>query len=155
MVGVVVLPLLQFLREEVGVVDDLAFEGSGLVIAEEEGWTSAKVGTLGEHLAGRAGMPWLSNGFAERSHDCRPGDAAMAGDGEGVAGVVVQKAQNLCIHAWSAVGPGQPVMGEIDLHLIGLLSGEANVGRLRFLRLRNDQPGCFRMRQIVASDTVN
>jgi hypothetical protein len=53
-VVVVVLPLLQFLREEVGVVDDLAFEGSGLVIAEEEGWTSAKVGTLGEHLAGRA-----------------------------------------------------------------------------------------------------
>jgi hypothetical protein len=53
-VVVVVLPLLQFLREEVGVVDDLAFEGSGLVIAEEEVWTSAKVGTLGEHLAGRA-----------------------------------------------------------------------------------------------------
>ena len=26
----------------------------GLVIAEQEGWTSAKVGTLGEHLAGRA-----------------------------------------------------------------------------------------------------
>jgi hypothetical protein len=53
-VVVVVHPLLQFLREEVGVVDDLAFEGAGLVIAEQEGWTSAKVGTLGEHLAGRA-----------------------------------------------------------------------------------------------------
>ena len=36
-VVVVVLPLLQFLGEEVGVVDDLAFEGSGLVIAEDEG----------------------------------------------------------------------------------------------------------------------
>jgi hypothetical protein len=45
---------VQFLGEEVGVVDDLAFEGAGLVIAEQEGWTSAKVGTLGEHLAGRA-----------------------------------------------------------------------------------------------------
>ena len=33
-VVVVVLPLLQFLGEEVGVVDDLAFKGSGLVIAE-------------------------------------------------------------------------------------------------------------------------
>ena len=54
MVVVVVHPLLQFLREEVGVVYDLAFEGGGLVIAEQEGWTSAKVGTLGEHLAGRA-----------------------------------------------------------------------------------------------------
>ena len=53
-VVVVVHPLLQFLREEVGVVYDLAFEGGGLVIAEQEGWTSAKVGTLGEHLAGRA-----------------------------------------------------------------------------------------------------
>ena len=28
--------------------------GAGLVIAEQEGWTSAKVGTLSEHLAGRA-----------------------------------------------------------------------------------------------------
>jgi hypothetical protein len=28
--------------------------GAGLVIAEQEGWTRDKVGTLGEHLAGRA-----------------------------------------------------------------------------------------------------
>jgi hypothetical protein len=33
-VVVVVHRLLQFLRDEVGVVDDLAFEGAGLVIAE-------------------------------------------------------------------------------------------------------------------------
>jgi hypothetical protein len=45
---------VQFLGEEVGVVDDLSIEGAGLVIVEQEGWTSAKVGTLGECLAGRA-----------------------------------------------------------------------------------------------------
>jgi hypothetical protein len=53
-VVVVVLPLLQFLGEEVGVVDDLAFKGSGLVIAEQEGWTAAKLGTLGKHIVSRA-----------------------------------------------------------------------------------------------------
>src|SRR5829696_8182197 len=48
-------------------------------------------------------------------------------------------------------------MSEIGLpHLVGLLGGKGDIGRFRFLlRLRDDQPGPFNVRQIVATDTVS
>ena len=43
----------------------------------------------------------------------------VAGDGEGVAGVIVEEAQDLHISTAGAVGSGEPIVGEVDLpHLI-------------------------------------
>jgi hypothetical protein len=47
-------PLLQFLKKRLASSMTWPSRGAGLVIAEQEGWSRDKVGTLGEHLAGRA-----------------------------------------------------------------------------------------------------
>jgi len=67
----------------------------------------------------------------------------MGGDREGVAGVVVEPGQDLGVGAGSAVGAGEPVVGEVGLPaLVGLVCGEADVGRLRLLlRVGGDQSG--------------
>jgi hypothetical protein len=81
--------------------------------------------------------------LSEHRHHDRAGDRLVAGDGQGVAGVVVEETQNFCISTWCAVGSAEPIVGEINLpHFVGLLSGETDVGRFGFLfRLRDDQPG--------------
>jgi hypothetical protein len=77
-------------------------------------------------------------GFAELGEDAGAGDAAMRGDRQGVAGVVVELAQDLHVGVI-----GQPPVGEVGLPaLIRLLGGKTDVGRLGpFLRGRGDQPG--------------
>ena len=40
-------------------------------------------------------MPWVVNGFSEVVQDDGAGDAAVGGDREGVAGVVVEPDQDL------------------------------------------------------------
>jgi hypothetical protein len=43
----------------------------------------------------------------------------VAGDGEGVARMIVEETQNLHISSAGAVGSGEPIVGEVDLpHLI-------------------------------------
>jgi hypothetical protein len=57
----------------------------------------------------------------------------MGGDREGVSAVVVEPGQDLGVGAGSAVGAGEPVVGEVGLPaLVGLVCGEADGGRLRF-----------------------
>ena len=62
----------------------------------------------GEHHAvirqHRGGNALVSDGLPERRNDRWPGHPPMAGDGEGVAGMVIYKAQNLHIGAGCAVG---------------------------------------------------
>ncbi|HST09344.1 MAG TPA: hypothetical protein VLL05_03140, partial [Terriglobales bacterium] len=54
-----------------------------------------------------------------------PGDAGVAGQAQHQPGVVVQPAQDLRVSAGAAIGPGQPVMGEVGLPaLVRLLGGE-------------------------------
>ena len=86
----------------------------------------------------RCGYALVSDRLLEGGHDCRPGHRLVAGDRDGVAGVVVDKAQDLHIGIGGAVGSGQPVVGEVGLpHLVGLFGGEPDMGRFRFLlRLR-------------------
>jgi len=71
------------------------------------------------------------NGFREFVDDGGTGDAVVGGDGEGVAGVVVEPAQDFHM---STVA--QPPVGEVGLPaFVGLFGGEPDVGRLRpFLR---------------------
>jgi hypothetical protein len=76
-----------------------------------------------------AGMPWSFEGFGERVDDNLAGDAAVGGDREGVAGVVVDPAEDLDVAAVS-----EAVVGEVGLPaLIGQVGLEADVGRLRAL----------------------
>jgi hypothetical protein len=81
------------------------------------------------------------NGLPEDVAHDRAGDPVVGGDREGVAGVVVEPAQDLGIGAGACVGSGQPVVGEVGLPaLVGLLGLEADVGRAgAFGRLRGDQ----------------
>ena len=67
---------------------------------------------------------------AERGQDSGASDPGVGGEGENVAGVVIQPGQDLGIRA-----AGERVVGEVGLPaLVGLLGGEANVGRPRPLR---------------------
>lgn len=81
----------------------------------------------------------VCDGVAELGKDDYSGDAVVGGDGERVAGVVVEPAQDFGVGL-----VGEPPVGEVGLPaFIGLLGGEADVGRTRaLLRGRGDQPGC-------------
>jgi hypothetical protein len=109
------------------------------------GGAAGKAG--GEHYAvirqHGGGNALVSDGLPKHRHHDRAGHRLVAGDGERVAGMIVQKAQNLGIGTGCAVTSGESVVGEVDLpHLVGLFGGEADVGRFGFLlRLRDDQPG--------------
>ena len=83
-------------------------------------------------------MPWFGNGFGEFVDNDGPGDAAVGGDRECVAGVIVDPAQNFGV---GAVGEG-PV-GEVSLpEFVGLFGGKTDVGRFgAFLRAGCDEPG--------------
>jgi len=66
------------------------------------------------------------------------GDASVGGDGDGVAGVVVDPAEDFGVGA-----AGDAPVGEVGLPaFVGLFGGEADVGGLgAFLRLGVDQAG--------------
>ena len=83
-------------------------------------------------------MPWSSTALRNSVDDDGAGDAAVGGDRQGVAGVVVEPVEDLDVGA-----VGEPPVGEVGLPaFVGLFGGEADVGGLRaFLRLRGDQPG--------------
>ncbi len=68
---------------------------------------------------------------------------AVCGDVQGVAGAVVEPGDDLGVGAGSAVGVGEPVVGEVGLPgLVGHRGLEPDVGGLRsLLRLGGDQPG--------------
>ena len=78
------------------------------------------------------------NGVAELGQDDRTGDAAVGGQGQGVAGVVVDPAEDFGVGV-----VGEPPVGEVGLPaFVGLFGGEADVGRLGPLGwLRFDQAG--------------
>jgi len=66
------------------------------------------------------------NSFAELGQHDGSGDAAMHGDRERVAGVVVDPVEDLHV---SAIG--QPPVGEVRLPaLVGLLGGKPDIGGL-------------------------
>jgi len=78
------------------------------------------------------------HGGAEGGQHHRAGNPVPGGDGQGVAGVVIEPAQD-----FGAGAAGQRVVGEISLPaLIRQLGFKPQVGRLRPLaRLRGHQPG--------------
>jgi hypothetical protein len=79
------------------------------------------------------------NGFLERVQDNRSGDAAVGGDRERVAGVVVEPGQDF------GVGRvGEPPVGEVGLPaFVGLVGSQTDVGGLgTFRRCWGDQSGC-------------
>jgi len=64
-------------------------------------------------------------GFGEFVDDDGCGDACVCGDGDGVAGVVVDPAED-----FGVVASFEPPVGEVGLPaFIGLFGGEADVGR--------------------------
>src|SRR5207247_2316476 len=65
----------------------------------------------------------------EGGDDAGPGDAEVGGDAEGVAGAVVEPAEDLHVGAGASVVPSQAVMGEVGLPaLVGEVCLEADVG---------------------------
>ena len=86
---------------------------------------------------------WLDsmcgNGFAEFFEHYRSGDAVVCGDGDGVAGVIVDPVEDFDVGA-----VGEPPVRAVGLPaFVGLFGGEADVGGLRsFLRLWIDEAGC-------------
>ena len=108
------------------------------------GSLAVRLAELGFSVTGYA---LVSDGLPEHRHDDGAGDWLVAGEGERVAGVVVEEAQNLCVGRGCAVGSGEPIVGEIDLpHFVGLLGGETDVGRFGFLhRCRGDQSGLLQV----------
>jgi hypothetical protein len=82
-------------------------------------------------------------GLTERGGHDRAGDPAVCCDVEGVAGAVVEPADDLAVGARCAVEAGQSVVGEVGLPgLVGLLGFEADVGGLGSLgRVRGHLTG--------------
>jgi len=64
---------------------------------------------------GRGWNAVLTCGFAERALDDRGGDPGVRGHVQGVAGAVVEPADDLDIGTWAAVGTGESVVGEVRL----------------------------------------
>ena len=85
-----------------------------------------------------AGTPCSPARCAEGHQHDRPGDPGMGGDGQGVAGVVIEPGQDLGVRA-----VGERVVGEVGLPaLVRHVCLEPDVGRLRPLgRARGDQSG--------------
>lgn len=80
----------------------------------------------------------MFNGFAEFVKDDVCGDAAVGGDGEGVAGAVVEPAEYFDVGV-----VGEVPVGEVGLPaLVGLFGGKADVGRFgAFMWAGFDQAG--------------
>ena len=78
---------------------------------------------------GGGGDTELVNGVPEGGDDAGPGDARMGGDAEGVAGAVIEPAEDLHVGARASVVPRQAVVGEVGLPaLVGEVCLEADVG---------------------------
>ena len=99
---------------------------------------SRVVKTMPLSVSVEAGIPWVSTALRNSSSDDGAGDAAVGGDRERVAGVVIEPAEDLHMGA-----VGQPPVGEVGLPaLIGLLGGEPDVGGFGpLLRGGGDQTG--------------
>ena len=93
----------------------------------------------------------VGNGVAEFGKDDGAGDAHVCGDGQGVAGVVVDPAQDFGVGVIS-----EPPVGEVGLPaLIGLFGGEADVGGLgAFLRVGVMRLAAARWRWMVLTAMV-
>jgi hypothetical protein len=85
----------------------------------------------------------LCKGLPEGGQHDGAGDPVVGRDREGVAGAVIEPGQDLGVGAGTAIGLGEPVVGEVALPgFVGHRSLEPDVGRLGLLlRLRNHQPG--------------
>ena len=81
-----------------------------------------------DHAVVGEGGVWdamLLCGFGEFGQDYGCGDAPVCGDGDGVAGVVVDPAEDFDVGA-----AGEAPVGEVGLPaFVGLFGGEADVGR--------------------------
>jgi hypothetical protein len=88
------------------------------------------------------GDPVPGKGFTEGGDHDRGGDPLVCGDVQGVAGAVVEPADDLGVRAGSAVGAGEPVVGEVGLPgLVRHRCFEPEVGGLRpLLGFGGDQP---------------
>ena len=97
------------------------------------------------------GMPCWAMALRNSLSDDGAGDAAVGGDRERVAGVVVEPAQDLDVGA-----VGEPPVGEVGLPaFVGLVGGEADVGRLgRFCGAGRPGRRACRWRLIVAARRV-
>ena len=95
-----------------------------------------------------AGAPCLLDGVRKVSTTIGAGDAQVGGDGQGVAGVIVEPGQDLDVG-----DVGEAVVGEVGLpHLVGLLGFEADVGRPGpLLPVGVTRPWRRRVRSIVGS----
>ena len=78
--------------------------------------------------------PVPGKGFSKRCDHDRGGGPLVCGDVQGVAGAVVEPADDLDVRARSAAGTGEPVVGEVGLPgLVRHRCLEADVGGLRSL----------------------
>lgn len=112
---------------------------SAFAAGQSHGVDHAVVGQRG----GRDSL--LGNGCAECGDNDRRGDAGVGADVQGVAGAVVEPADDFHAGAGSAVGAGESVVGEVRLPgLVGHYGLEPDVGGLgSLLGLRGDQPGGY------------
>jgi hypothetical protein len=80
----------------------------------------------------------------------RAGDPRMGGDREGVAGVVIEPGQDLCV-----IAGGERVVGEVGLpHLVGLSAWKRTYDdRGRFVGAGVTRPWRRSVRSMVARDT--
>ena len=91
---------------------------------------SRVVNTIPLSVSVEAGMPWSSRALVNASTTMRAGDTAVGGDRDGVAGVVVEPAEDLDVAA-----VGEAVVGEVGLpRLVRQVGLEADVGRARAFR---------------------
>ena len=107
------------------------------VAGQSDGVDHAVVGECG------CGDPVPGKGFAECLDHDWGGDPGVRAHLQGVAGAVVEPADDLDVGAGSAVGTGEPVVGEVGLPgLVRHRGLEPDVGGLRsLLGLGGDQPG--------------
>ena len=99
----------------------------------------------------RGGEPVLFCGFVEGGHDDGAGDAPVGGDGQGVAGMVVEPGDDLGCGAC-----GERPVAEVGLpHLVGQIGLEADIGRPGpHFGAGVDDLAAVRSRQIVDGDTA-
>ena len=131
----------------------VGWAGSGVLLDDVQAPELALEGVASAAAAGEAGRvdhavvgqgggrdPVLGCGFAEGGGDDRSGDPGVCGDVQGVAGAVVEPADDLHV-----VGPGdvdQAVVGEVGLPgLVGHRRLEPDVGGLRVVSWARGRPG--------------
>ena len=101
-------------------------------------WAKRVVNTRPLSVRVDQGVPWRSMACAERGEDGGSGDGAVGGDGQGVAGVVVEPGEDLGVGA-----VGESVVGEVGLPgLVGLFGLEPDVAGSGLLGgFGGDEPG--------------